>query len=280
MNRHGSDLITKHYWPNVACVNTWKQGNFLRVIPAVEKLFDPAVTAIREFGYQASEARAGIVLGNNWDYSLVSTQVYFFEFIEENEKGSSGCRTLLSHELEAGKRYFILISNDSGLYRYDINDLIEVRGLYHQMPLITFIQKGEGMTSLAGEKLSEVQVIQAVDDVAKKLKITVPFFNLFCDEEKMRYVFFVEFPVHTARHDKDAFVSEFDIRLREINPEYEIKRGSKRLDAPIVKELMPHSYNRFKEILIGKGLARDGQFKDAYLRKKPAFLEVLNELAA
>jgi hypothetical protein len=279
MREHGNNLVISHYWPNVACVNTWKQGNFHRIIPSVKKLFGPT-TAIREFGYQASEARAGLVLGNDWDYSLVATTVYYFEFIPEDEKTSPAPRILLAHELEAGKRYFILITNNSGLYRYDINDLIEVRGFYHQMPLIAFIRKGEGMTSLTGEKLSEIQVMQAIDDVAHNLNLTIPFFTMFCDEEAMRYILFVEFPSNTSRHNKDIFGLEFDIRLREINPEYEIKRGSQRLDAPILKELLPDSYTRFKEMLITRGLARDGQFKDAYLRTKQFFLPILNELSS
>lgn len=278
MAKHGEGLKTKHYWPNVACVNTWRQGNFSRLIPDVEALFSES-TAIRAFGYQASEARAGMVLKNDWDYSALATPIYHFEFIEEQNKFKENQETVLAHELEKGKRYYIFITNDSGLYRYDINDIIEVSGFFNNIPLIKFIQKGEGITSLTGEKISELQVIQSVDEVSKKIGISVEFFNMFCDEEKLQYTLFVEFAPQTSRHSKDAFASQFDLRLREVNPEYEIKRGSKRLTAPSLKELKPDSYNQFKEILIEKRHTKDGQYKDSYLRKNPVFLEILNDLS-
>jgi hypothetical protein len=278
MAKHGEGLKTKHYWPNVACVNTWKQGNFARLIPDVKTLFSES-TAIRAFGYQASEARAGMILGNDWDCSALATHIYHFEFIEEQNKYKEGVETLLAHKIEKGKRYYILISNDSGLYRYDINDIVEVSDFYNQIPLIKFIQKGEGITSLTGEKISELQVIQSVDDVSKKIGITIDFFNMFCDEENLNYSLFVEFAPQTSRHNKDAFISAFDLRLREVNPEYEIKRGSKRLTAPLLKELKPDSYNKFKETLIEKKYTKDGQYKDSYLRKNPIFLTILEDLS-
>jgi hypothetical protein len=278
MAKHGEGLKTKHYWPNVACVNTWRQGNFSRLIPDVKALFTES-TAIRAFGYQASEARAGLVLGNDWNYSVLATPIYHFEFIEEQKRHDPNPDTMLAHELEKGKRYYILITNDSGLYRYDINDIVEVSGFYNEIPLITFIQKGDGITSLTGEKISELQVIQSVDDVSKNIGISVEFFNMFCDEQKLNYTLFVEFAPQTTRHNKDAFAAEFDLRLREVNPEYEIKRGSKRLDAPDLRELKPDSYNRFKERLIEKKFTKDGQYKDSYLRKNPVFLEILNDLS-
>ncbi len=277
-NQHGQELKTHHYWPNVACVNTWKQGNFARLIPAVKELFTES-TALRAFGYQASEARAGLVLGNDWDTSALVTNIYHFEFIEEQDRHTDNPKTLLAHELEREKRYFILITNDSGLYRYDINDLIEVSDFYNTIPLVKFIQKGEGITSITGEKISELQVIQAVDDIAKQMGIQIDFFNMYCDEELGMYTLYVEFATQTSRHDKDAFIAEFDIRLREINPEYEIKRGSKRLEAPALKELRPDSYNLFKEKLISHKHAKDGQYKDSYLRKKPIFKKILEELS-
>lgn len=278
IKEHGENLKPKHYWPNVACVNTWKQGNFSRIIPEVKELFGEK-TVIRAFGYQASEARAGLVFDNDWDYSALAVNIYHFEFIAEEDRGDPAARTYLAHELEVGQRYYIVISNNSGLYRYDINDLIEIVGFYNQTPLIRFIMKGEGITSITGEKLAETQVIQAVDDVAKSLDINIKFFNMFCDEEKFFYSLFVEFSQNTSRHNKDAFGFEFDIRLRDINPEYEAKRGSKRLDAPTIRELQPNSYNVFKETLIANRFAKDGQYKDSYLRKNRMFLELLEKMA-
>ena len=45
-----------------------------------------------------------------------------------------------------------------------MNDLVEVTGRFANTPLLRFVQKGKGVTSLTGEKLYEAQVIQAVQD--------------------------------------------------------------------------------------------------------------------
>jgi hypothetical protein len=37
-------------------------------------------------------------------------------------------------QLEAGQRYFVYVTNTSGLYRYEMNDIVEVTGRDHQTP--------------------------------------------------------------------------------------------------------------------------------------------------
>ena len=137
-------------------------------------------------------------MGKNWDYSVLAAHMYHFEFIPEEERDSKKPITLLAHELEVGKRYFILFSNTSGLYRYDINDIIEVIGFYNEFPLFKFIQKGEGTTSLTGEKITEAQVIQAIEDTAQIEGITVKFYTMFCDFCEQNYRLYVEFGSETS----------------------------------------------------------------------------------
>ena len=47
-----------------------------------------------------------------------------------------------------------------------MNDLLDVTGFFHQTPLLRFVQKGRGVTSLTGEKLYEAQAIEAIQDAA------------------------------------------------------------------------------------------------------------------
>jgi len=275
---HGAGLRPKHYWPNLACVNVWKQGNFRLMLPKLDGYY-AGTTVLREFGYQASEARAGLVLANDWDCSVLATHLYHFEFIPESERASRPPATLLAHELRAGQRYYLLLSNGSGLYRYDINDIVEVTGFHRQAPMFRFLQKGEGITSLTGEKLSEQQVIRAAADAAEAARAPVEFYVMFCDESEMVYKLFVEYGPQATAAVRQAFVDEFDRRLRASNPEYETKRGSKRLAAPRAIELAPGSRERYKSELVRRRLTTDGQYKDLYLTRKPVTREVLDLLA-
>lgn len=278
MSTYGEQLRPRHYWPNLACINTWKQGNCAQVLPKLEGYYSPE-TVIREFGYQASEARAGLTLGNDWDCSALAAHVYHFEFIEESQRESPAPDILLAHQLEKGKRYYILITNTSGLYRYDINDIIEVTGFYNQIPLFTFVRKGDGFTSITGEKLTEAQLLQAVEQTRARLRIPVEYFTLCCDEKELRYKLFVEFAPDCDQSSKAAFVSAVDSALETINPEYDCKRGSNRLAAPTLYELPADSYELVKSALVAKGLAREGQYKVVYLQRKPQVLQLLHQLS-
>ena len=279
MSTHGEALRPKHYWPNLALVNTWKQGNFAQLLPQLDDYY-PEKTPIRAFGYQASEARAGLVFGNDWDYSVLASHIYHFEFIEESARSQENPPTLPAHELEIGKRYYILFSNGSGLYRYDINDIVEVVGSYNSTPAFRFIQKGEGITSLTGEKLSEEQVMQAVNEVRDEEGIGVEFFTMACDEVELCYKFFVEFSPGVADPARGALVAALDRRLRKLNPEYEVKRGSNRLAAPEMRELRPRSRESLKQLLVAGDLAREGQYKEVYLTGKRQLLDCLEQLSA
>lgn len=275
--QYGKEILPAHYFPHIKLVNTWKQGNFKRIVPKIEKLFAPT-TNIRAMGYQASEARAGIVLQNNWSFSLLAHDGYYYEFIAEKDKEKAEPPIKLLHELEPGQRYYILITNDSGLFRYDINDLIEVAGTYKGSPTIRFIQKGAGITNVTGEKLSEQQVISAAEKAAQELDLSIPFYTMFCDYEKGAYTKYVEFDGHIADDSKKAFMAAVDGHLSEINPEYKLKRGTDRLALPKLRELKPSSHELFKEHLIRSKLAKDGQFKDLYLQSKSHIREILEEL--
>ncbi len=274
---HGNQLKPKHYWPDLACINTWKQGNCKLILPKLDGLF-PETTVLREFGYQASEARAGMVLGNEWDYSVLMAHVYFFEFIEEEQINRKNPDVLGVKDLEIGKSYYILFTNGSGLFRYNINDIIKVTGFYNQFPLFEFLQKGEGVTSLTGEKLSEIHVIKAVDAAARARNVKVEFYTMFCDIKHYSYKLFIEFGEHTTASKKNSFVGVVDEHLKYANPEYCAKRGSNRLRQPLLVELAPNSYELIKSRLLQEGKVREGQYKISCLRSDP-FMQQIYEAA-
>ncbi len=272
---HGSKLRFRHYWPGLELVNIWKQGNFRQMLHKLDGFF-PEKTVYRAFGYQASEARCGIVLGNDWDYSALATHAFFFEFIEADQKGKDNPATLRVDQLEKGKKYYLLLNNLSGLYRYDMNDLIEVCGFYNQVPLFRFLQKGEGITNLTGEKLSEQQVIAAVAAGAHECGWEPVFYIMYCDYEKCNYEFFAEFSSSRAKGEK--FIKTVDCKLKSYNMEWETKRGTGRLSMPRFRKLPSDSQLKLKQKLVEQGLARDSQFKNLFLTGDKKIYTVLQNL--
>jgi hypothetical protein len=275
---HDNHLLPLHYWPDLVCINTWKQGNCSLILPKLAGFY-PKATVLREFGYQASELRAGVVLGNDWSHSLLLAHLYLFEFIEVAGNPETSPRSLQPHELEIGKSYYIIFTNGSGLYRYNINDIIRVTGFYRQFPLFEFIQKGEGVTSLTGEKVSEVQVIRSVEDAAKSTGIDIPFYTMFCDREKYRYRLYIELQPGTGAAVKKRFIDSVDAQLKYYNSEYASKRDSLRLLEPELVELQANSYELLKNRLLKEDLVREGQYKVRYLRDDLDMLRRYDDLA-
>ena len=138
--------------------------------------------------------RGSVPLTDQGDAGAVAVGTNVLEFHPAgDDRAPEGHELLPVERLEEGQRYFVYVTNASGLYRYDMNDIVEVAGHYGKTPLIRFIQKGKGST---GEKLYETQVIAAVDQAFVALRGRYHFIAAVAelvDGTSPRLVFLTEF---------------------------------------------------------------------------------------
>ena len=249
----------KHWWPELQFLSSWKCGNTAIAAAKVSEQL-PECCCYQELGFFASECRFGLVLDQGIDTTLFP-HYHFYEFVEESELDKPDPRFLRLHELEQGKRYCIFVTTLSGLYRYNMNDLVEVGGWYHKTPKIHMVQKVNGIVSITGEKLYEKQFIEAVRMAEQETGWKVNFFIGFANPEDSLYDFYYEFDNRKVRKAKARKFTEIvDARLKEMNIEYESKRASNRLKMPETFVLKKNAYDLFKKRSLQEG-ARDGQFK-------------------
>ena len=260
---HRDDLLPKHYWPNLTMINTWTQGNSGLYLKHAEGYFSEDAK-IREFGYLATEARAGIILNCEQTASILAAHLLFFEFIRRDEYGSANPKVYLAHELEEGEYYYLLVTTPSGLYRYDMNDIVRIDGFYNEFPMFTFIQKGSGVTSLTGEKLSEDQYLAAVKEIEKEMGFRTKFHIGFGDLDTSSYHVYVEFPAGIGAEATETFITTLDTKLMEMNIEYKSKRESNRIREPQLRVLKENAFDDFKRECMRRGY-RGGQFKLMHL---------------
>ena len=252
-------VLPKHYWPNIQVLTTWKCGNTHVYMEKFKNSF-PENMLHQEFGYFASECRAGLVM-NGADDTVLFPHMHYFEFISEEDLGKENPTFLQLHELEVGKRYCIYVTTFAGLYRYNMNDLVKVTGFYGTIPTIQFIQKVNGIISLTGEKLHERQFIEAVQQTEKEMNLYTKFFVGFADVDKSNYQLYYEFADKSVDQAKaEEFTNVVDAKLKEINIEYEAKRASFRVKDPETHILQEESFETYKARCIAQG-SRDGQFK-------------------
>ncbi len=254
-------VLPKHYWPDFQLLTTWRCGNTKVYLDKFKDSFPPQMFH-QEFSYYSTECRFGHVIDDT-DNTIFSPHMHYFEFVpeEDMEKPDEEKRFVQLHELEEGKRYITYVTTYAGLYRYNMNDLVQVGPRYWGTPSVTLVQKINGIVTMTGEKLHEKQFIDAVREVEEEMQTPVQFFIGFADLEKSAYHFYYEFAdPKTPQSVAEQFSSRVDEVLKTYNMEYKAKRDSFRVKAPITHRLVPQSFEQFKAACIAEGL-RDGQFK-------------------
>lgn len=249
-------------WPALRGVMMWTCGGAGVAAAAVGRQLDPG-TRILELGYVASEFRGTVTLGRRPESGLPTLFAHFFEFVERASWDGGAPEFLTLDSLRKGVDYYVVVSTPSGLYRYFINDVVRVTGHLHRTPLLKFVQKGRGVTSITGEKLYEGQVLSAVQAVATAHGVTVHFIKMLADEPLQMYRLYLETDT-TMRPDTTAFGDAVDDRLQALNVEYAAKRESGRLAPLRAAWLVPGCAEAYKQFRIEHG-QREGQFKPAVL---------------
>ena len=249
------------YWPNLRLIHTWKCGNTGLVVSEIKPWFRPN-TPILEFGYVASEITATDLMDPTNDGSLLAITNGFYEFtpVEEADRPVDRRTFLMAHELEPGHQYYVYVTTFSGLYRYDMNDVLEVVGKFNQVPVLRFLYKGKGITNLQGEKLSEAQMIAAVGRAAERTGTDHEFFVGYANREARRYDLFIELPGVSAPDQLDRFAVEVDRALQEVNIEYEAKRHTDRLGPVELIPLRENAFDCYRALRAEEG-THDGQLK-------------------
>lgn len=260
IEEHGQ-LTFSHLWPNLRGVATWTSGNCALCIPALRQQLSSDIP-ITDMGYMASEFWGTINMDPINHAGCLTIQDNFYEFIELDSWDNGGRDTCLVSELEEGKRYYIIVTTSDGLYRYFINDVIEVAGTYRNFPTIKFAQKGKGVTSLCGEKLYEGQVIQAVRETCKEQSFETDQFVMLADRQHFSYVLYIE---SRAELDNAAFGERLVDRLGSQNVEFESKLKSGRIRGVTVRPVKVGTFEALKKAAVLAG-QREGQFKTVKLQ--------------
>ncbi|MBV9126155.1 MAG: GH3 auxin-responsive promoter family protein, partial [Planctomycetes bacterium] len=232
-------LFPRDYWPaDTSLLGNWTGGSVGAYLRHFPRFFGD--TPVRDVGLIASEGRMTIPLADGTPSGVLDITTHYFEFIPEEEAEKDRPLALSAHEVEEGKKYFIVPTTAFGLYRYMIHDLVRVTGFYNHTPLVEFLSKGAHFANLTGEKLSEYHVIQAMKDVLHDLNLSLTAFSLApCwDDELPYYGLFVERGDLTGMDQGPRLVEGLDQRLKQVNIEYAGKRESGRL-GPVQLESLP-----------------------------------------
>jgi len=253
-------------WPNLKAIATWTNGSCRVLIPSIQQQLSSSARIV-ELGYLSSEFRGNITLDVLNNQGIPTLDENFFEFVEQEAWESEQRDFLTIDQIEEGKQYYIFATTQNGLYRYFINDIIEVNGRFNNTPTIRFVQKGKGVTNITGEKLYENHLIEAISEVKQKLGLDIQFFIMFAKPDSIKYHLYVE--LNFGESLKDNYQSEFAEQIEQslckLNIEYKTKRESQRLEPVQITFLAEGASEAYKGHCIDNG-QREAQFKIVHLQ--------------
>lgn len=280
-------LVPADYWPAMALLGCWKGGTVGSYIRKLNEWYDPdgaGMPPVRDMGYLASEARMSVPISDRGSGGVLTIHANVFELVPVEDVDArpdehESWRYLPASEVEVGREYYVFISTTGGLYRYDINDVIEVVDRYKTAPVVEFRRKGRGMTNLTGEKLSVNHLIEAIHAATTSVGATMAHFRGEPWIEESRYVLKLELAAPLSVERRRALLQAIDDELGRVNIEYLAKRKSGRLRPPVLQVMRAGWYERGKQQLVAAG-KRLFQAKTVLLDAKQGYRPEPDEVEA
>ena len=259
-------LRPRDFWPMLRLIGCWVGGSVGMQAARLGEYYGE--TPIRDLGYMASEGHFTVPCEDQTPRGTLALNSNYYEFIPIEQTECSQPDVLSSHELEDGKLYSILLTTASGLYRYRINDIVEIAGHYKRAPLLAFVRKEGEMANIGGEKLHANQLVLAVEQMSRKFDLSVEQFRATPDYQRSRYDIFLELRKEVPRSALQEILSEVDRALSRFNVEYAQKRESGRLSAPCLHIMSRGWAERAHRKMVASG-KRDTQYKWQALHSEP-----------
>lgn len=270
-------FVPSEVWPELCILGVWTGGSVSAYLPELKRRFGDL--PIRDHGLHASEGRMTIPFQDNCPAGVLDIDSHYFEFIPESELASPEPTTLAAHELHEGEQYGILLTTSSGLYRYNIHDIIRCTGFYGSTPMLEFLHKAAHISSITGEKITESQVVAAVKQAIAEVGPDNGFSSIFTMTpiwgEPPGYELCIS---ETAEEGQlKTIQAAVDECLCKCNCEYEDKRKSGRLRPVTCRTLKPHQWKQLAQHRLAQSGGSLEQYKHPFLLPDPKFERRLDE---
>ncbi|HQX43059.1 MAG: GH3 auxin-responsive promoter family protein [Saprospiraceae bacterium] len=175
--------------------------------------------------YNASEGYFAVQYDfDHDDMLLLLDNGVFYEFIPMSEWEEENPKTHLLSEVEIGKNYAMVITTNSGLYRYKIGDTICFTSTEPYKIKIT--GRIKQFINVFGEEVMVSNTDQALADTCATFKAMVKEYTVapifLQNESKGGHEWVIEF--EKSPSDPIAFAKALDQNLQRVNSDYEAKR--------------------------------------------------------
>ena len=226
--------------------------------------------------YNASEGFFAIQdLNNSNELLLMLDYGIFYEFIPMDTFGCPNQKVIPLSEVELHKNYAVVITTNSGLWRYLIGDTVRFTSINPYRIVVSGRTKHH--INVFGEELMVENTDQAIAKACQLTQTEVVDYTvapIFMDgKEKGAHEWMIEFKQNPK--DISQFQKILDETLQSLNSDYEAKRYNNMTLNPLVINLArPHLFYDWLKVRDKLG----GQHKIPRLSNQREYLEQLKEL--
>ncbi|MGV8906866.1 MAG: GH3 auxin-responsive promoter family protein [Acetobacterium sp.] len=184
--RNNKGLDVGFVWPALSVISCWMSASAQRIVTDI-KLRLPRTIKFLEWGYGASEGKFNIPTKADDPSGFLGLFGYYFEFLPLGAEN-----TLAAHELKPREYYELIITSYSGLYRYNMKDIVCVRSIENQSPRIVFISKSSECLKLSNLELMAYEIDEIIKKAANNQNDDIRFIQILADEKEKKLVFILE----------------------------------------------------------------------------------------
>ena len=245
------DPIAKRIWPDFVWSYGMVGSNLAFYVEKLRKHIGDA--PIHNMGYAAAEGYMAmpVELDVN-DYVLLPRSI-FFEFIPIDDPECE--RPLTMKEIEVGKEYELVVTNFSGLYRYQIEDVVRVTGFYNKTPKIEFLYRNNLAMNIANEKTTTQMVDWAAAKAQEQVGVKFKGYSFYADtaHDPVRYMLLAEPEEKLSEEKIKEFEKALDEWLNESNEKYFKYRRWGMIGEPKLAILKDNTYDDYRDYLKKQG---------------------------
>ena len=220
-------------WEKLSLVSCWADSDSYEIFIKLKKKLNPNKKNMNlKFqgkGLMSTECIVSFPLENVKNGSVAAYNSFFYEFIQVSGDKLENRSPKLLDELELGVQYCVIVTTNAGLYRYNTNDIVEVTGFYHKIPIVKFVGRINNFSDIVGEKLKnsfvEKQVLTTLEEnnVKSEFLLFAPVKN---ETEGIFYTLFLEIKKDGRKFNWKQIENEINSSLcKAFHYEYAYKLG-------------------------------------------------------
>lgn len=176
-------LLIQDIWPDFVFVGAWLSGSVGRLARDIMRRLPDTIQYISE-SYGSSEAMYTIPTDFSCPYGPAAIYSCYFEFLSLD---GSGQIVDMAHA-EDGKYYELLITTYSGLYRYNLHDIVRIQGFTGTTANIEFCCRSTEVFLVNQKRVYGYELTQCLEQAEAAFGCFLSFYQGLEEDDKLSIV--------------------------------------------------------------------------------------------